>query len=208
MDIHFAGMQEELHEELFLASAAGRIGELRRLLNAGLDINCRDATGMTPFLTAVLHDRSKAARYLLYNGAQLGEVMDEDGSELHIMVWIEHIQRVRQLVRCQRMLDSTDAEGRSPLLLAAMRRSERMVRMLLEQEADVNLADHDGNTALSVSAAANELRIVELLLRHGAEVEGSPYHNRTPLQLASDPYVIALLREYGAHDHACWQKVG
>lgn len=199
---------EDMHGLLFEASAAGNLHELRRLLDAGLDLNCRDRDGMTPFLTAVLHDQPRAARFLLHCGAEVGEVLEEEGSELHIMVWIEHMPRVRQLVRCQRMLDSTDAEGRTPLLLAAMRGNERIVRMLIEQEAQLDLADDDGNTALSVAAAGNHLRIVELLLRHGAPVEGSPYHRHTPLQLATDPHVIALLRSYGADDFACWQMVG
>ncbi len=201
-------LYSDLQERLFTASAAGDLPGLRELLDTGVDLNCRDATGMTPFLTAVLHDQAKAARFLLHRGAVLSEVLEEDGSELHIMVWIEHLPRLKYLVRCQWMLCAIDSNGRTPLLLAALRRNERILRLLLEQEAPVNMADHDGNTALSVAAANGDLRCVELLLRHGAEVEGSPYHRHTPLQLATDPDVRALLRQYGARDQACWQKVG
>ncbi|MCB1186107.1 ankyrin repeat domain-containing protein [bacterium] len=197
----------DLQQRLFSASAAGDLPLLRELISNGVDINCRDRTGMTPFLTAVLHDCAKAARFLLHHGAELREVLDEDGSVLHIMVWIEHLPRVRQLVRSPRMVESRDGEGRSPLLLAAMRRNETIVRLLLEHDAPVDTADHDGNTALSVSAANGDIRIVELLLRNGAQVEGSAYHSRTPLQLATDDDVIALLREYGAQDQACWQRL-
>lgn len=204
MDLHL----QDTQARLFQACTSGDLAELRSLLCMGINPNCCDAIGMSPLLTAIYYDHSKLARFLLHHGAELGEVLEEDGSELHIMVWIQHLPRITRLLRRGAPLDLRDVEGRSVLLLAAMRGNERIIRMLLEREAPVNLADHDGNTALSVSSQRGDLRIVELLLRHGAEVEGSPYHRQTPLQLAGDPHVRALLRSYGAQTCACWQKVG
>jgi ankyrin repeat protein len=204
MDLHYYDSQARLFE----ACASGDMAGLRSLLCMGIDPNCCDANGMSPLLTAIYHDHAKLARFLLYHGAELGEVLEEDGSELHIMVWIQHLPRISRLLRRGVPLGLRDEEGRSVLLLAALRGNERILRMLLEREAPLNMADHDGNTALSAAAQRGDLRNVELLLRYGAEVEGSPYHRQTPLQLASDPHVRALLRQYGAQTHACWQKVG
>ena len=49
-------------------------------------------------------------------------------------------------------------------MLAAEKKSLRIVRLLLSKEADVNLRNKDGWTAFHIAARAGSVEILELLL--------------------------------------------
>jgi ankyrin repeat protein len=75
--------------------------------------------------------------------------------------------------------NDTDAEGNTPLILAAAPhtsagdilysiRSPEAVRVLLDASADPNLANREGFRPLDVARARKDSEVVQMLVRHGA----------------------------------------
>jgi ankyrin repeat protein len=94
------------------------------------------------------------------------------------------------LARVQVLLDSGtdpnpfDAEGRTPLMLAAQHGHEDLVQCLLAGGADPSLTDRIGETALGKAAAHGHGRIAALLYPHSSEDE--QMMARTLLKVGTD----------------------
>jgi RNA polymerase primary sigma factor len=69
-------------------------------------------------------------------------------------------------------INATDAEGRSPLLLAALKGNAHACRLLLSAGADPHLADKDGNCAFSVAINNGPAEVKYLLERHVRDSNG------------------------------------
>ncbi len=92
--------------------------------------------------------------------------------------------------RLQAMLDAGadpnpfDAEGRTPLMIAAEQGDEPLVLALLDGGADPILTDRIGESALTKAAAHGHARIASLLYPHGSEDEQAMA--RTLLRVGTD----------------------
>jgi len=62
--------------------------------------------------------------------------------------------------------DPNDADGETPLMIAAAEGHEQIVKLLLDSGADPNDANEDGETPLMAAAEGHE-QIVKLLLDSG-----------------------------------------
>jgi ankyrin repeat protein len=67
-----------------------------------------------------------------------------------------------------RITRAADAEGRTPLHLAAAGGHLSVVELLLHNNADPNARDGAGRTALAAAEAAGHAGVAELLRRGGA----------------------------------------
>ncbi|MES2461446.1 MAG: ankyrin repeat domain-containing protein [Armatimonadota bacterium] len=140
--------QQELNDQLIDAVNAGDLGEVRRLLAAGADVNARDKStreGVTPpvndpvetaLIVAVSNENLPIARLLLESGAEPD-------------CW-------------------TDGDPYSALLLAVMDNSIEMVKLLVDHGADINWAPM-GDNCLMVAYNRGSREMFDYLLKRGAD---------------------------------------
>jgi ankyrin repeat protein len=97
-------------------------------------------------------------------------------------------------------VNARDAQGNTPLILAAAYSDAASVKVLLERGADVNAVNQAGATALMRAARSYEM--VRLLVDQGAEVNARSVLGNTPLILAARPAegdrTVELLLKHGA----------
>lgn len=97
------------------------------------------------------------------------------GPEVDVAGSLSDVVAAGDTTRAQAFLEAgADPEERSnlgftPLMRAANRADEQMVRLLLDAGADLNATDLAGMTALLIAARADATEIVVVLLDHGAD---------------------------------------
>jgi ankyrin repeat protein len=101
-------------------------------------------------------------------------------------------------------VNTEDASGMTPLMLATAFGTREAVSALLDAGADVKAQSRSGVTALHV--AWQDASVVRLLLDRGADVNAKTQLGATPLQVASSANgteaVVSLLLEKGAEPDA------
>ncbi len=117
------------------ASQRDDVERLGRLLNSGTDINTRDRYGQTALMIAARDGRSRAARFLVANGAALDHTAKYGLSAVMLAVINGHVDTVRILAEAGADLEirGTGApgfEGKTALDLATARSRFDMVEIL------------------------------------------------------------------------------
>jgi len=98
-------------------------------------------------------------------------------------------------------LDARDAQGRTPLVVAASAGQAEVVRTLLAQGAGVNATSEDGRTALIAAAQSNQLVVIQALIKAGANLNAATRGTGTALEVAEskgEAQIAALLLASGA----------
>lgn len=106
---------------------------------------------------------------------------------LHWAAITEQADVVAALLERGAAVDARDAEGRTPLMVAAAFDSRASADVLLAHGADPLARDFiDGNTPLDFAAMAGHADLARTLVAHGAPVDGRATRNgETPLHYAS-----------------------
>jgi cytohesin len=165
------------------AADRGQVEVLSSLLDAGLDIDTRDAQGRTPLMTAVAQYFSgDAPEFLVNRGADLTAV-DSDGRGV-----LEHA-----FVGDQSTWDLLIEAGvpvpakPSVLVRAVAVCDEEIVEQLLEQGVDPNTRDQEGRPVLCLAAADMfGTDVMKLLLRYGADPGLTDTEGKSPLDYAEE----------------------
>ncbi|KAL1523255.1 hypothetical protein AB1Y20_018205 [Prymnesium parvum] len=103
----------------------------------------------------------------------------------------------RLLLEGKASVESTNARGMTPLLLAAEKGHARCVECLLGFRADVHARAADGRTPLHAACAAADERTALLLIAAGASLLARAADGAQPLALLSPAAYGALLRQHG-----------
>jgi ankyrin repeat protein len=147
-------------------SKIGDADKLKRLLNAGVNIEARDVNGSTPILIATANNHTNIVKILLDAGANPNEKNRWQDTTL---VWAAHFNNVEMaklLVAKEAMLEYIN--GQTALHFACWRGDVNIVKYFLTIGADINKKDHDGMTPLAYALKDNKTAIVEHLKSQGA----------------------------------------
>ncbi|MBO5125406.1 MAG: ankyrin repeat domain-containing protein [Spirochaetaceae bacterium] len=119
-------------------------------IDAGIDVNSRDAAGTPMICIAARHNRREMIERLLVLGADINAVSKDRGySAVMDAVWKSNTEIVEFLVEKGANLGYISRDGQPVLVLAVGTGNEKVCRILAEHGADPFLCDAMGMSALS-----------------------------------------------------------
>lgn len=191
--------QAEMARALNRAAAFGHRGSVPLFAAAGLDLRAAADDGWPPLLVALLNGHAGMARDLLAAGADPaargpGDVTAADlaaalgdaelearlrspsaaaDARLAAAVEANDPSAAAAALAAGAAVDARDPAGWTPLMHAAARGREEIVRLLLERRADPNAAASDGATPLSSAVLGGNAAVARRLLDAGAAADGA-----------------------------------
>jgi ankyrin repeat protein len=180
VDITLAGALERDTTPLITAVEFSLLAAAEVLRSSGANVNERSADGQIWPLSVAAHAESnEGMTWLLWHGASLTRT-DEDGRTIaHTFAMpgrplsahsptmspsVSSRALRRVIAATQGLRDARDVAGRTPLMLAALTRSEAAIATLLELGANVGVTSLGADTALSLACITRALPVVRLLL--------------------------------------------
>ncbi len=119
-------------------------------IDAGIDVNSRDAAGTPMICIAARHNRREMIERLLALGADINAVSKDRGySAVMDAVWKSNTEIVELLVERGANLGYISRDGQPVLVLAVGTGNEKVCRILAEHGADPFLCDAMGMSAMS-----------------------------------------------------------
>lgn len=170
---------------LQLAAADGQLGEMRRLLDLGADINATNYQGATPIFSAARDGQLEAVKLLFQRGADihlgLRNLINEvpDGRKpIHLAATNNHIDVVAYLITVAgNNINERSPNGYTLLMSAAWQNHCELAEQVLKLGSDVNAIFEDpknpaakGFTPLVFSVNNGYARMTQLLVDAGADV--------------------------------------
>lgn len=189
--------------------------EIEEAIKAGADVNARDKKGNTP-MRQILMCRSTVdfLQILLAAGADINEKGGEANESLLMMAlsyWPDPSPNslpegaecdydiIKFLIESGADVNARDDNGRTALMVAALRRDPEVVRLLLEAGADVNVRDKNGRTALWAASRSQYPETMKILLDAGIEANVKDKDGGTALNEAvlgySNSVILAIYPE-------------
>ena len=175
----FVGCTPALHK----AAREGDADRVRKLLDAGADVDVRNANKgrlqYTPLHWAAFNGHLEIAEILISRGADLDAEDPTYSTPLYLAVEWGHPKVVEFLISKGAEVNVKSSwSGYTPLHRAAWGHYLKIVGMLLEKGAKVNARDNDGKTALDQATWSDKGGTAALLRKHGGEhgtIDGAAY---------------------------------
>jgi len=144
---------------------------VRALLQQGVDVNAREADGMTALHWAVRVDDVETVQALMRAGAEVNAVNRYGITPLSLAATNGSAAAIEALVLAGADPNVRLQDGETVLMTAARTGNPEAVRLLLLHGAGVNATEHvQGQTALMWAAAEDNAAAVEVLVEAGADM--------------------------------------
>lgn len=151
------------------------------------------------FFVAIKQDSPGAIRQLLSRGFDADTVDPKGQHGLHLAIQEPSLKAAQALLDWPKTnVNAFNANGESPLMLAAIQGQTEMVASLIKKGADVNKT---GWTPLHYAASKGHLAIMDLLLENHAYIDAESPNGTTPLMMAAQygtTPAVKLLLDAGA----------
>ena len=152
---------------LIEASRGGYLGNMRKELLHGANVNAKGRGGVPPLIAAAEGGRPAAVELLLEKGA-LVDLYDKDRrTALSVTARNGNAEVARLLLQAGADADKYHSSRDSPLRIAVRHRHVEVVRLLLDHGADVQDTDITGRTALDHAQESRNREMIELLQMPG-----------------------------------------
>ena len=150
-----------------LAVHFARIGDLdglKRMLDAGVDVNDHDTLDQTPLIAAVSQDSLIGVEALLKRGASVSVVDKAGWSPLHFATFFSaETDVMKALLDAGANVNAQNDRGITALYFAAATGHEEQVKFLLSRGADRSIASKAGWTPLRITKVKGIEPIAKLL---------------------------------------------
>ena len=177
-------MSKDKNTALIDAAAQCRLGEVKKLLRQGANVDAQNEHGWTPLAAAAQYDCPEVAGFLLARGADLRRKVADEYTPLDRTI-VSGVSRVARLLFENENSTYLSREyGMAPLAIAACKNDLSTARRLVSSGADPDHQDERGATALSWSSWLGYQKMARLLLNSGATVDIQEKDGRTALMQA------------------------
>ncbi|MFE7419635.1 ankyrin repeat domain-containing protein [Rhodococcus sp. NPDC057529] len=158
----------ELEHALFDAVARDDASAVRALLDAGADVNAKNAREDSAFLYAGAEGLNEILALTLDHGADVTSTNRFGGTALIPAAEHGHVETVRMLIEAGVPVNHVNDPGWTALLEAVVygdgsARYQDVVRLLLDAGADPAIEDADGRTALQHAERRGQDAVAALL---------------------------------------------
>lgn len=198
----FAG---SAYADIWQSLEKGDVQAVRDELAKGIDVNSQATDGRTLLIHALYSDQVDVAKMLIAQGADVKKAVERDimqgQTALH---WARDAELVKMLLARGADVNAKDADGNTPLHVAAVKAPRDVVELLVAHGADRNAKDDRDRTPMHCAAIAGQKDAVELLITD-SNLSAHDNSGATPLHDALEynhDAVAKLLIEKGADVNA------
>lgn len=163
--------RESIEPEVFLQSVkSGDYAEVKRLIEAGADINAKNNDGFPALIMALLMEHTEVATLLIEAGADVNAEAKAGYTALPIVAGDGLIEVVKLLVEKGADVNDRDNNGYTALFSAAKYGHTKIAQLLIDAGADVNAQSKEGATVLMFATEHGQAEFAKLLIETGADV--------------------------------------
>ena len=161
-----------LSAEIHDAARHGDVQVVAKLLDQGVALDAKDATGETPLLSASLQGHADRVAILVKRGAATGSRNDRGLTPLHGAAFAGSLETVRLLVDSGAAVnDAENVFKVTPLIVAAEEGHADVVSFLAGHGADLEWTERAGYTALSRATFRDHPEAIKALAKAGAKCQ-------------------------------------
>lgn len=179
----------------FKSLDAGNMRAVQLFIEAGVDLEQKNAVGWTALMVASFMGSEQAALLLTTAGANVNARDKRGYGPLHWASNQGFAQVTELLVQKGAHVNVKSDKGLTPLLQAAARGHTDIVRFLIAKGAAVNDADDEGWTPLHKAVANGYEAVVDLLMEAHADPYSLHESGRTPVDIAKQKKDPEMMRK-------------
>lgn len=155
---------DEQMKLLIAAAAAGKRKDVEKLIKSNVNVNGKDASGLTPLMAAAHQGKTDIVKVLIEAGANLEDKDKDAYTALMFACNAGNTDCVKLLIKHGANVHAREKTESTALMFAAQHGHDDIVKLLLAQGADPNFKGRHGLSAIGF-AQQNGLPKTEKLLR-------------------------------------------
>ena len=193
---------------IMLAAEQGSVPVVKKLLDAGANVDAKNKMGETALMDACMMSANKPdyreiVNMLIAAGADVNAKDMGDAPVLLLVSGVAEPETVKGLLSAGADPNATDPNGVSALMVAAISERSETVKALLDAGADPEAKGKNGWTALMFAAGTGNTETVKTLLAGGADPNATDPNGVTVLMAAGYRFqdneeIVQLLKQAGA----------
>lgn len=175
-----------LHLAVILKNSTDKTKIISRLLALGADLNRRDNAGRLPIhLSVRAHEYPALETFeiLVKNKADVNSLDLNENNIIHLIMDYVKPDVLQRLIEKGVDINKVNAQGETPLLIAAAKGNEQNVNVLIENNANINATDRAGNGLIHKAAFIGNIRIIDLGIKHGLNIDSENRRKETALSI-------------------------